>query len=64
MYLNGREAHLRFVPASQRHQVLHVLHKLVWVIGFMHWSHLCRAQRKEMLDSKQLLMTTVDLLEC
>lgn len=62
MYLNGREAHLRFVPPSQRHQVLHVLHKLLWVIGFMHWSHLCRAQRKEMLDSNQL-QRTADLLE-
>lgn len=44
MYLNGREAHLWFVSSSQCHQVLHVLHKLVWVIGLIHWSDLCKVQ--------------------
>lgn len=55
MYLNSRETHLWFVSPSQSRQVLHLLHELVWVIGLIHWSELCRVQGIEMLDGKQWL---------
>lgn len=58
-HLNGSEAHLWFISSSQSHQVLHVLHKLVWVISLMHWSYLCMMQQR--VDGEPQLMIHIKL---